>query len=431
MIGSISLTKQQLALQQLLPELTDNQIETIEKAARSQSYKAGEIICRQGDSGDTFFILIEGRAEFLVRADDKSELLARIIEAPGYFGETALLGRAQQPATVRAGALCRTAEIDRNTFLAVVESNRMLLTALSNRISDHLHHNDQTIIAELRRKNESLQTAHEIRAEQERLRAELITNLSHELHTPLTSIQGFLNMLSKSAVQGRPLEMAMDSVNRNVEKMIRLTNHLRVLYEMQLSEPAMTSLNVADLLIDAMQEARAVQGDYITPIALTMYPGATRLQGDKPGLSLVLRSLIENALKFSPDHSPISITVSKPKLSEICIEIADQGIGVPGELLGHIFEPIFRGEAGDDGGRHPDGRNFSGLEVGLAITHFIVKQHNGRIEGESKPGQGSIFRIFLPHNHLLKSAQSQNIVGSGQSKINGFRAGVYSAVVNS
>jgi signal transduction histidine kinase len=419
-------TKQQAMLQQTFPDLSENEIEAIEEVAWTQSYKAGAMICRQGDPGETLFILTKGQVEISIQPDNESRVLVRRIEAPSYFGEMALLGQIHRSATVTAATDCETLKIDRESFISIVESNRVLLMALSNRISDHLYNNDQTIIAELRKKNDALQSAYDNLAEQEQLRTEFITTLSHELRTPLTSVQGFLHLINKGAAQGKSLEIAMDSVNRNVEKMVQLTNNLLVLYEMHLSEPVVTNLSVADLLIDAMQEARSMEGDYVTPIALTMFPGATRLQGDKPSLSLVLRSLIENALKFSPEYSPISITVSKPKIDEICIEIADEGIGMSQEMLNQIFDPFFRGDDGED-----EGHLFSGLGVGLAITRFIVKQHNGRIEVDSKPGQGSVFRLYLPHNNHVKSEQRPKIVGNSLTNSNGFRAGMYTAAVTS
>jgi CRP-like cAMP-binding protein len=267
-------------LQQTFPDLSENEIEAIEEGAWTQSYKAGAMICRQGDPGETLFILTKGQVEISIQPDNESRVLVRRIEAPSYFGEMALLGQIYRSATVTAATDCETLKIDRESFISIVESNRVLLMALSNRISDHLYNNDQTIIAELRKKNDALQSAYDNLAEQEQLRTEFITTLSHELRTPLTSVQGFLHLINKGAAQGKSLEIVMDSVNRNVEKMVQLTNNLLVLYEMHLSEPVVTNLSVADLLIDAMQEARSMEGDYVTPIALTMFPGATRLQGE-------------------------------------------------------------------------------------------------------------------------------------------------------
>lgn len=423
MIGVKTETKQRSLLQQIFPELTEIEIESIEKAAQSETYLTGETICHQGESGDTFFILMSGQAEIFFKPDEGSQVLVRRIEAPSCFGEMALIGQVYRSATVKAGTKCQTLEISREKFLDFVESNRLFLMALSNRITDHLHNNDQMIIAELRRKNEALLAAYENLAEQEQLRTEFITTLSHELRTPLTAVQGFLHLINEGAAQGNSLDIAMDSVNRNVDKMVRLTNNLLILYEMQLTEPTMVPINIADLLIDAMQEARAIQGDYVTPIALTMYPGATRFQGDRPSLSLGLRSLIENALKFSPDYTPVSITVSKPLIDEICIEIQDQGIGMPEEMVAQIFDPFFRGESCDD-----EGHIFAGLGIGLAVTRFIVKQHGGRIEVESEAGRGSTFRLYLPHNGLRNDVKQKQVAGNNRANTKNFRAGVFSAV---
>lgn len=414
----IQFSEQQAILRQTFPDLTDAEVKGIEHAAWTQIYPAGTNICRQGDLGKTFFVLIEGEAEVYIHPDDKAQILVRKIRPPSYFGEMALLGQISRSATVTTSTRCRTLEIDRETFMSVVEDNRQFLTTLSHQISDHLQNNDKTIIAELRQKNLALQDAYSNLAEQDRLRTEFITTLSHELRTPLTAIQGFLHLINQGVAQGPSLDRALKSVNRNVDKMVRLTNNLLVLYEMHLSEPTLTNLSVADLLIEAMQEARSMQENYLTPISLTMYPGATRLQGDKSSLALVLRALIENALKFSPDHSPITIVVSKPQPDEICIEIKDQGIGMSGTDLERIFDPFFRVEEDDE-------RLFAGLGIGLAITRFIMDRHGGRIEADSRPGKGSVFRLYFPHKMHPRTADKPTIVDSRASQKNGFRAGVY------
>jgi signal transduction histidine kinase len=155
-----------------------------------------------------------------------------------------------------------------------------------------------------------------------------------------------------------------------------------------------------------------------------MFPGATRLQGDKSSLSLVLRALIENALKFSPNRTSISISVSKPISDEICIEIADQGVGMTEDVLEHIFDPFFRGSVVEED------QIFSGLGIGLAISQFIMNRHGGRIEAESKPGKGSVFRLYLPHAKPQRAGIMREIVEKSLSKPDGFRAGVYAVAAN-
>lgn len=412
-------SEQRTFLRHIFPDLTETELDGIEEAAWTQYYKAGTTICRQGDLGNTFFILIQGKAEVYIKPDNEAQILVRKIHPPSYFGEMALLGQISRSATVKALTRCKTLEIDRETFVSVVEDNRFFLKTMAHQISDHLDNNDQAIISELHQKNQALQNAYANLAEQERQRTEFITTLSHELRTPLTAVQGFLHLINNGAAQGEILQVAMASVNRNVEKMVRLTNNLLVLYEMHLSDPTLTNLSVADLLIEAMQSARAMQDNYLTPIDLTMFPGATRLQGDKASLSMVLRALIENALKFSSNHASISITVSKPISDEICIEIADQGVGMTKDVLEHIFDPYFQTEATDDENL------FSGLGVGLAISQFIMNRHGGRIEVDSKPGKGSTFRLFLPHTKPQKTSFIKEIVEHSISKPDGFRAGVY------
>lgn len=376
-------------LRQTFPELKDQDLQTLNEVAHEQHYPMGSVLCQEGEVGETLFVLIEGEAGIFIHTEADQEIMLKTMLPAAYFGEMALLGNTTRAATVRAVVDCRTLEIDQETFVNLVDRNPALLRTLSRQIIDHLRNNDRAIIHALRQKNEDLATAYADLAEQERLRSDFIATLSHELRTPLTSAQGFLHLINKGGLDGDFLRQALDSVTRNVEKMVALINNLLVLYEMRLTTQELTDLNIVDLVIQAVGEVKALLNDTAVPITMTVAPDLPELHGDKNGLVLALRSVIENAFKFSPDNTPVHINICHLDRAYIRIDVIDHGVGIPEEARERIFELFYRvEEAGAS-------RLFPGLGVGLSIAKFIVERHDGRIEVISIPDQGTTFSIFL------------------------------------
>jgi len=114
--------------------------------------------------------------------------------------------------------------------------------------------------------------------------------------------------------------------------------------------------------------------------------------GDRDRLEQVLGNLVENAVKYSPDGSNITISV-EPRADQIVTSICDRGIGIPADELGQVFERFHRG-------RQVSSTNYGGLGLGLYITKQIVERHGGSIWVESKEGSGTTFFFAI----LLVSA---------------------------
>jgi signal transduction histidine kinase len=377
-------------LHQAFPDLNEADIQSLNQAAVLRAHPAGNVICHQGDIGATLYILAQGEVHIFVRTDGDNELLVGKANPGDYFGEMALFGKTTRAATIRANTDCCLLEIDQDTFLPIASQNPALLRAVVAQISDHLRNNDRSLIAELKQKNIALQAAYANLAEQERLRTEFIATLSHELRTPLTSAQGFLHLINKGAIKETALRPAMDSITRNVEKMVGLINNLLVLYEMHLISPQFSHIPLSDLVHDALDEAPAMCDDGGPPGVLELPPGLPLVRGDKNGLVLAIRSLIENAFKFSPENTPVILRGQSHNGRGLRLDVIDQGIGIPIESHGRIFEPFYRLEGSGAS------RLFPGLGVGLAIAKFIIDRHDGHIEVTSQPGHGSTFSVYLP-----------------------------------
>lgn len=376
-------------MQTAFPDLSPNHINELSQAAKEHTYPKDFEICREGDEGSTMFILDSGQVDIIVHADDNQEILIDTLAHGTYFGEMAFLGETTRVATVRTRTECRIYEIRQENFMSIARTNPTLLSTLLRQIIGHIRRTDRAVINELNQKNAELKRTFADIEEQEQLRTKFIVTLSHELRTPLTSIRGYLGLVNQGAMQGPSLQVALDSITRNVEIMVGHTNDLLFLYEMHPKAPEYEYLNLPDILIEALNGARETMQDEATAVNLDISSDISTVYADQQGLVLSIRALIENAFKYSPDNKPITLSAYH-KGEDICIAVKDQGIGIAEENFDHLFDPFFRVEK--EGGT----KLFPGMGIGLTIAKFMIDRHQGTIKIESELGEGSTFTICLP-----------------------------------
>ncbi len=226
--------------------------------------------------------------------------------------------------------------------------------------------------------------------EMDRARAQLLGDVSHELHTPLVSIRGYCQMILEGRLgkindeQRRGLEVAL----RNVDRMVELINNMIGLSRSEGPaalevEPLDPRQVVADVLArhDDAARARGVRLEVQVDD-----PGA-RLAAEREGLTQVLDNLVNNAIKFNREGGRVRIDVGAGPAGFVKLEVADTGIGIPVEEHERVFERFFRGRGA---------AGTSGSGIGLATVRNVVERHGGAIEVESAVGQGTVFRILWP-----------------------------------
>ncbi len=378
-------------LQTAFPDLSRNNIETLSQAGVYAEYPPHTDICREGEEGTTLFILEQGEVDIIVHASDNEEILVDTIGPGTYFGEMAFLGETTRMATIRTRVPCRLLSIEEEDFMAIARTNPSLLRTLLHQIIGHIRRTDRAVINELNVKNAALRKTYAELEEQEALRTQFIATLSHELRTPLTSIKGYLSLITGGAMKGDSLKMALDSITRNVNKMVGHTNDLLILYEMHPKRPSFEYLAVADVLIEALNAARSVLNDHTTPVTIEIDPNVPQVYADRRALTLALRALLENAFKYSPTKAPVAVHVCSIGIQEITIAVSDKGIGIAEPDQARLFEPFFRLEK-EEGAT----TLYPGLGIGLTIAKFVMDRHDGRIEINSTPDVGSTFTLHLP-----------------------------------
>ena len=228
--------------------------------------------------------------------------------------------------------------------------------------------------------------------EQERLRAEFLAMVSHELRMPLTSVMGAGTTLLNAAADLDPAEM------RQFHRIIvDRAEHMRYLIGDLLD---VARIETGALPVDPepsdlrplVEEAggRFRSADARNPLEVELAEGLPLVMADRRRIAQVLGNLLSNAAGYSPEGSPITVTAVRDGV-HVAVSVADRGRGIPAELLPELFRKFSRA-SGESSASGVDG---SGL--GLAICRGIVEAHGGRIRAESDgPGLGARFTFTLP-----------------------------------
>ncbi|HEX4948890.1 MAG TPA: heavy metal sensor histidine kinase [Blastocatellia bacterium] len=215
---------------------------------------------------------------------------------------------------------------------------------------------------------------------------------SHELRTPLAVMRGDIEIALR---RERTPEEYRSVLTSNLEEIIRLSRLVEDMLMLARADAAQTALQREPMNLD---ELCAQVVDYITPLAeekeqqLIYEPPATRplqINADAQRIKQLLLNLLDNALKYTPTHGTITLTLSAEE-HEAVLRITDTGRGIPEEDLPHIFDRFFRHS------RSTSDKTVQGFGLGLSIVRWIVHSHGGKIAAESTLGKGTKFTVRLP-----------------------------------
>ncbi|MCA9835805.1 MAG: HAMP domain-containing histidine kinase [Trueperaceae bacterium] len=220
---------------------------------------------------------------------------------------------------------------------------------------------------------------------------------SHELRTPVTAIVGHANYLLRRT---KPTEEQKDSltvIRREAERMAKLVNDLLELARADAGfSISREPMNLVDVVEAVHMEVAPMAGS--ADITVSAPEPLAEVLGDASRLKQVVLNLVQNALNAGATQVTISVQNEK---KQVRLEVLDNGPGIPQEAIPHLFDRFYR----VDGARSTRG-NGSGL--GLAIVKWIVSQHEGTVQVESRVGEGTVFTVMLPS--LNPKATETNIL---------------------
>ncbi len=229
------------------------------------------------------------------------------------------------------------------------------------------------------------------------VRNAFIADVTHELRTPLTVIKGTIETLEDGALddlEGRgPL---LESMQRETERLIRLVNDLLVLTRadagaLQLDLRPLDLAGLARSRCEGLSLLASRRGVNLEALEAGDDPSSRyRALGDADRLAQVLDNLLDNAIRYAPDGSSVTVYIRQAG-DEIECAVSDRGPGIPPEHLGFIFERFYRADASRQ-------RQTGGAGLGLAIARALVLAQAGRIRAESAPGEGTSIIFWLPRS---------------------------------
>jgi two-component system phosphate regulon sensor histidine kinase PhoR len=248
----------------------------------------------------------------------------------------------------------------------------------------------------------------------ERMRTEFVANVSHELRTPVTIIKGFAetliddyDLLSREE-KGRFLR----KINANSERLSNLLQDLLLLSRLESADSVLyrERLSISEQLRDIIENWRSVLDDPSKVIATSFYEGNDTAFVDPLRFSQIITNLLENTRRHAHGFTRIDVR-STPVEGGVEIQIEDNGCGIPSKDLPFIFQRFYRVDKGRS-------RESGGTGLGLSIVKHIVQQHEGTIEAQSQPGQGTRIDVFIPYAETIAESA---VLSSVRRKEGGIR----------
>ena len=223
----------------------------------------------------------------------------------------------------------------------------------------------------------------------ERQRRNMMSDVAHELRTPLSNIQGYVEAIRDGLIE--PTSETLESIHRQVLHLADLVEDLRVL---ALAEAGDLPLRieahaVGDVLREAVEPFRPRAQARNIELSTSVKPGLPYAAMDRTRISQVVANLLENAIRHTPESGAVTLTAGRGGPGMVRITVADTGEGIPPDDLPTVFDRFYRADPSR-------ARATGGVGLGLTIAKQLVEAHGGTISARSEPGEGATFAFELP-----------------------------------
>lgn len=238
--------------------------------------------------------------------------------------------------------------------------------------------------------------------ETDRLRRELVANVSHDLRTPLAALQGYLEtLLMKSEELSREEQREyVEIAARHSRRLGKLVSELFELARLDSTDatPEREPFSLAELVQDVLQKYELRARDAGVRLDVRLDAQVPLVYANIGLIERVLENLLDNALRYTPKGGTVNLVLA-PGGDGVTVKLSDTGCGIADQDLPHVFDRFYRS-------RRPGTRNGDGAGLGLAIARRILELHGGRIEAASGRDAGTTFTFELPFNDNRDSTAS-------------------------
>jgi signal transduction histidine kinase/CheY-like chemotaxis protein len=355
------------------------QLLLLDEASTEHTYEAGDVIIREGDVGESVFLIGSGSVEVVLSGGGGQTIVLSVLPSGETFGEMGLIERRPRCATVRACKPCVILEIKGEDLRRLAEARPELEFTVLLKVSERLRSSNEQVLALHLKGIEGANRAKD----------EFLAMLGHELRNPLGAISNAVAILQSGKV---PRDTGA-SVQAIISRQLR---HLRKLVDDLLDVARLTSgkITIRPVPIDL----RTVVDRCVATIRsagrgeshdIRVEGGPALVLGDPVRLEQVVDNLVDNSVKYTPPDGQIRISV-KTMDRQATVTVRDTGVGIGGDLLPRVFELFTQAPQGVD-------RRLGGLGIGLAIVKAIVELHGGTVHAQSSgPGGGTDVTVRLP-----------------------------------
>lgn len=238
---------------------------------------------------------------------------------------------------------------------------------------------------------EKLESAYEELKSLDRMKSEFLSNVSHELKTPLVSIRGYSELLydEKLGLIKDEQKKSLEAIIRNADRLTRLINSILFISKMQVEklEFQFQPVDMGEIVKICVDDARSMMDRKQITFEKDI-SGISKVNGEKDRFIEVISNLLDNAIKFTPAGGKISIK-ARDEGEFVHLTVTDNGIGIPLEIIPRLFSRFYQADASAS-------RKYGGTGLGLYITKNIVDAFRGKIWIESEVGKGTKVHVLLP-----------------------------------
>jgi two-component system phosphate regulon sensor histidine kinase PhoR len=224
----------------------------------------------------------------------------------------------------------------------------------------------------------------------EKMRSDFVSNVSHELKTPLTSIKGFVDTLKGGALENKETALRfLEIIDIESDRLYRLINDILLLSEIETMErePDKTEVHINEI-VDEVVEMLALKASDKNLMLKKRIEGDFYINANADRIKQMFINLVDNAIKYT-EVGEVEVSL-EAEGSWIKTTVSDTGIGFDEKYKERLFERFYRVDKGRS-------RSYGGTGLGLSIVKHIVLLYKGKISVDSTPGKGTRFEILLPN----------------------------------
>ena len=227
----------------------------------------------------------------------------------------------------------------------------------------------------------------------EKIRSDFVTNVTHELKTPLTSISGFVETLKSGEIEDDIIRQRfLDIIDIETERLTRLINDILTLSEIEniRGQDRQRTVSSSELFNEVESMMNAANRNNKVKLEYEVAGNLPDVRINEDRFKQMMINLIDNAIKYTPDGGKVTV-IAYAKQKNLVIRVKDTGIGIPAQDLPRLFERFYRVDKARS-------KKMGGTGLGLAIVKHIVLSMNGTIKVNSEVGKGTEFVITIPEN---------------------------------